>query len=241
MAAAPNIIDASATYIRIESVANIFATLSSFALVALVTLGREQWLYVLTGFRLVLSVVFDSLLISNLPFSLQLGVNGIGWSNLAANGILFIVALFLDVAINTEMLRQKVRNYALLTASICGLWVISIPGWKPFMSSILGYADVDQLFQLVLLLLGFYVVYSFQSLAHAIFLGLGKTNYILVQSLITNAVYYGGAFLLYRVGIWTPTLTSIAMLFGWGMVFGGVVTSILYWWLLQSRKRLVTQ
>lgn len=319
MAAAPNIIDASATYIRIESVANIFVTLSSFALVALVTLGRERWLYVLTGSRLVLSLVFDSLLISNLPFSLHLGVNGIGWSNLATNGILLVVALVLldkegvtvgigeklsfewireffrvgslsglesfvrnfaymmmvvrmvnvvqeqglywiannfiwgwlllpvtqlaelvkrDVAANAKMLQQKVRNYALLTASICGLWVVSIPGWKSFMSGILGYADVDRLFQLVLLLLGFYVVYSFQSLVHAVFLGLGKTNYILVQSLITNAVYYGGAFLLYRAGIWAPTLTGIAMLFGWGMVFGGAVTAVLYWKLLQSRKRL---
>lgn len=166
MAAAPNIIDASATYIRIESVANIFVTLSSFALVALVTLGRERWLYVLTGSRLVLSLVFDSLLISNLPFSLHLGVNGIGWSNLATNGILLVVALVL----------------------------------------------LDK---------------------EGVTVGIGE-----VQSLITNAVYYGGAFLLYRAGIWAPTLTGIAMLFGWGMVFGGAVTAVLYWKLLQSRKRL---
>lgn len=95
MAAAPDIIEASATYIRIESFANIFATLFSFALVALVTLGREKWLYAITGARLVLSILLDCLFFSNLPFSLRLGVNGIGWSNLAANGILFVVALAL--------------------------------------------------------------------------------------------------------------------------------------------------
>lgn len=97
MAAAPDIIDASAAYIRIESFANIFATLFSFALVALVTLSREKWLYVLTGARLVFSILLDCLLLSNLPFSLRIGVNGIGWSNLAANGILFAVALVLLV------------------------------------------------------------------------------------------------------------------------------------------------
>lgn len=61
MAAAPDIIEASATYIRIESFANIFATLFSFALVALVTLGREKWLYAITGARLVLSILLDCL------------------------------------------------------------------------------------------------------------------------------------------------------------------------------------
>ena len=78
MAAASNIIEASVTYIRIESFANIFATLFSFALVALVTLSREKWLYVLTGARLVFSILLDCLLLSNLPFSLRIGVNGIG-------------------------------------------------------------------------------------------------------------------------------------------------------------------
>lgn len=293
MAAAPDIIDASAAYIRIESFANIFATLFSFALVALVTLGREKWLYVLTGARLVLSILLDCLLLSNLPFSLRLGVNGIGWSNLAANGILFAVALVLlaregvplggklsfgwareffrvgslsglesfvrnfaymvmvvrmvnqlgelvkrDVATDASSLRQKVQSYAVLTAGICWVWVISIPLWRPFMSGILGYADTDRLVQLVLLLLGFYVVYAFQNIIHAVFFGLGKTNYILVQSVVTNAVYYGGAFLLYRAGIWVPTLNGIALLFGWGMVFGAGVTAVLYFWLLRSRKQL---
>lgn len=42
-----------------------------------------------------LSILLDCLFFSNLPFSLRLGVNGIGWSNLAANGILFVVALAL--------------------------------------------------------------------------------------------------------------------------------------------------
>lgn len=67
MAASPDILDASAAYIRIESVANIFGALSSFTLVALVTLGREKYLYLFTAARLVLSVVSDSLLISSLP------------------------------------------------------------------------------------------------------------------------------------------------------------------------------
>ncbi len=37
-----------------------------------------------------------------------------------------------------------------------------------------------------------------------------KTEYMLLESVATNTVYYGVAYLLYRAGIWTPTLTGIA-------------------------------
>ena len=93
MAADPSLTEASVSYIRLESAANIFGVLGSFALAALVTLDRERYLYLLTVARLVLSVAFDALLISALPFSLRLGVNGIGYSNLLVNGLLLGVSL----------------------------------------------------------------------------------------------------------------------------------------------------
>ena len=93
MAAEPGITEASVSYIRLESIASIFGMLGSFTLVALVTLGREKYLYLLTVFRLILSLALDTLLISALPFSLHLGVNGIGYSNLIVNGLLFALSL----------------------------------------------------------------------------------------------------------------------------------------------------
>lgn len=258
MAAAPDIIDASAAYIRIESFANIFATLFSFALVALVTLGREKWLYVLTGARLVLSILLDCLLLSNLPFSLRLGVTGIGWSNLATNGILFAAALVLLTSEGVPLagklsfgwvleffrvgslsgLESFVRNSAYMVMVVRMVNVVQEQGLYWMANNFIWGWLLLPITQLVLLLLGFYVVYAFQNIIHAVFFGLGKTNYILVQSVVTNAVYYGGAFLLYRAGIWVPTLNGIALLFGWGMVFGAGVTAVLYFWLLRSRKQL---
>lgn len=318
MAASPDILDASAAYIRIESVANIFGALSSFTLVALVTLGREKYLYLFTAARLVLSVVSDSLLISALPFSLQLGVNGVGYSNILVNGLLFVVSLVLltpegipivgsgklsfdwlqewgrvsglsgfesfvrnaaymvmvgrivnvvqtqgiywvansfiwswlllpvtqlgelikqEVATGPEMMRRRAIGYFKLTAVICGIWILSIPLWKPFMSTVLGYADVDRLFQLVIILLGFYVVYAFQNVVDSMFYGLGKTQYLLFQSVVTNAVYYGGAFLLYQMGLWTPSLTGIALMFGCGMAFDVAASFDTYWYFCRKENR----
>ena len=88
MATDVSILDASAEYIRIESVANIFLILTQFALVALVTVNKSKYLYVLTFARLLLSLICDTFLVSSLPVSLNLGVNGIAYSNIIVNGLL---------------------------------------------------------------------------------------------------------------------------------------------------------
>ena len=57
MATDTSILEPSASYIRIESIANIFAILTQFALVALVTINKSKYLYALTGARMVLSTM----------------------------------------------------------------------------------------------------------------------------------------------------------------------------------------
>ena len=95
MATDASIIDASATYIRIESVANLILILTQFTLVALVTINKSKYLYILTFARLVLSLVCDTFLVSSLPISLSLGVNGIGYSNIIVNIVLLCISLLL--------------------------------------------------------------------------------------------------------------------------------------------------
>ena len=92
MAVNVDIIQESASYIRIESVANIFIMISSFLTVALVSTGKDIFLYVFAFARLVLSLMTDYFFVSEHTFSLRLGINGIGWSNIVVNGILALVA-----------------------------------------------------------------------------------------------------------------------------------------------------
>ena len=317
MAADPAIVHASAAYIRIESIANIFAVLAQFALVTLITVDKSRYLYMITGMRLVLSLVCDTLLVSALPVSANLGVNGIGYSNIIVNllllgascvilekerikiltqekldftwmkefvrigsisglesfvrnvaymvmivrmvnvvgeqgtywvannfiwGWLLLPVLQLgelikqEVATNRENIRRNSLGYFGITAVICVLWLVSIPVWKPFMAHVLGFQDVDKLFGLALLLVGFYVFYAFQNVFDSTFYGLGKTNYMLFESIVTNTVYYGIAFVLYTAKIWTPTLTGIALLFGIGNVFDSIVSLGAYVYLLKKEK-----
>ena len=317
MATDTTIIAASATYIRTESIANIFVVLTQFALVALVTVNKSRYLYAMTAVRLGLCLIADTFLVSSLPVSAKLGVNGIAYSNIIVNAILLVASIVLltkekihifkkeklnfawakefakigglsglesfvrnvaymvmigrmvnvvseqgtywvaynfiwgwlllpviqlgelikqEVAANQENLRRNSLGYFGITAMICAFWFVSIPAWKPFMAHILGFADVEKLFSLVMLLIGFYVFYAVQNVFDATFYGLGKPNYMLFESVVTNTFYYGIAFVLYITGIWVPTLTGIALLFGIGNVFDSVVSLCAYVFLLKKQR-----
>ena len=317
MATDPSIIESSVSYIRIESVANVFSILTQFVLVVLVTVNKSKYLYALTGAKLVLCLVSDTFLVSTLPVSANLGVNGIGYSNIIVNALLLVVSLVLlakegikvfakaklnfswakefakvggisgveslvrnvaymvmiarmvnvvgeqgtywvannfiwgwlllpilqlgelikqEVATDKENIRKNSLGYFSITAIISVAWFISIPLWKPFMTHILAFSDVDKLFNLAMILVGFYVLYAIQNIFDSTFYGLGKTNYMLFESVVTNTIYYGIAFILYIANVWTPTLTGIALLFGIGNAFDSIVSLVAYIFLLKKEK-----
>ena len=92
----------------------------------------------------------------------------------------------------------------------------------------MGFGDAGKLFGLVLVLIGFYVLYAYQNVFDATFYGRGKTKYMLFESVVTNSVYYGLFFVLYLTGVWTPTLIGIALMFGGGNAFDSVVSWLAY-------------
>ena len=104
------------------------------------------------------------------------------------------------------------------------------------MTHVLGFTDVDKLFELVMVLVGFYILYAIQNVFDATFYGLGKTNYMLFESVVTNTIYYGIAFILYATNMWVPTLTGIALLFGIGNAFDSIVSMVAYGYLLRKEK-----
>ena len=152
-----------------------------------------------TGAKLILSVGLDMLLVSDLSCSAKLGVNGIGYSKMVnmvgeqgtywvANnfiwGWLLLPILSLGDLIKKETATDKnaVKNntigYFTMTAIVIVVWCALIPVYKPFMSKVLNYSDVDHLFKLVMVLFGignaFDTVVSFG--AYVFFLKRNKIN-----------------------------------------------------------------
>ena len=111
MAVSSDIISESANYIRIECIANIFGILYSFICVALITIGKDKLVYAITAAKLILSLILDTLLVSTLPVSLNLGVNGIGISNIISNLILFVIAVILIYKCGYPLFRKEKLSF----------------------------------------------------------------------------------------------------------------------------------
>ncbi len=111
MAVSPDIIPESASYIRIECIANDFGILYSFICVALITVGRDKLVYAITAAKLILSMILDTLFVSTLPVSLKLGVNGIGVSNIISNLIMFVLSAVLLRSCGYPIFKKKKLSF----------------------------------------------------------------------------------------------------------------------------------
>lgn len=109
-------------------------------------------------------------------------------------------------------------NYYFIAAASAMLWVVTIPTWTPFFRYAQGLENAGEIFGIVIKLIPFYIAYAGCAIIDNIFVGLGKTSYNAVNSLIINLGYYGVFYILYRAGVITFTMNTIILMFGFGMV-----------------------
>ena len=317
MASDPSTMDATVTYIRLESVASTISILSKFITVLLVTLGKDKYMYILLGIQTGLSMLLDTFLISKLPFSANMGVNGIALANIAVSVVLVVVAiLFLkredihvfrrkklefgwlkeygkiglfsglesfvrniafmlmvsrlvnviaeqgtywvannfiwtwlllpatalydvikkETAEDKDNIRTKTLGYIVVSTLFSALWFATIPLWKPFIQYVLNSDAYETIFYIVLIQSGFYVAYIFNCICDGTIYGRGKTHYMLWESIFTNGIYYVTMFILWKTGVWVPTLTGIALMFGIGMAIDLIPTFGCYLYLLKKEQ-----
>lgn len=316
MAQQADLVSATVTYIRWESLAVVFSILFRFLLPVFILINKERYIYIFLAIQMFLSVLFDTLLISSLPFSLNIGVNGIAFSNLLTNMILVVICLFFlsqagykilstkqplsfgwtrewlriggysgveslvrnlafmlvilrminvvneqgtfwvtnnfiwgwlllpvlalgelikrDCAEDSDNIKRNFRGYMSLTTIFVMLWIVTIPLWKVFLINVMGIQNPTAIFNIALISLAFYIVFAYNNVIDSIFYGIGRTELMLVQSLATNLIFYVGAYSLYLKGIFIPSLTGIAILFGLGIVFDSLITFFLYYKLMKK-------
>lgn len=318
MAQDTSLLEATITYIRLETVAALFSTLVKFLMIVFITIKQDKKMYVLLAVQMVLSIILDTFLISALPISIKMGVNGIAVTNIIVNIILLVTSVLLllkekififsrekfefawmkewfhvgkysglesllrnaafmimivrmvnlvaeqgnywvannfiwgwlllpglaladlvkqETAADENNIRTKTFGYITLTVIFSIVWLLSIPLWKPFLQYVMNVTDYETVFYIALIQTGFYLTFLFNScIFDATFYGRGKTKYMLIQSLFIDALYYGVMFILYLTGIFVPTLTSIALMFGIGMTLDFIPTMIIYIFMLKKQN-----
>lgn len=316
MAQSPDLIEETVVYVRWESVASIFSTLWRYILLVLITLKKERYLYISLILQLVLTVIFDTFLLSSLPFSLNLGVNAIAYTNILVNLVLVVISFsFLakekiyvwkksfdfswlkswwrvgrfsglesfvrnlafsvmiirlinevseqgnywvannfiwgwllipvlalgdlikkETAEDESKIKENTLGYFFISTIIIVFWIATIPLWNWFLQTFMNVSNPDTILSIIYLQLFFYITFAFNNVIDSIFYGIGRTDYMLYQSLFVNGIFYGGAFILYLIGFFQPTLTSIALMFGIGLLIDAIPTVYLFQQLLKKKK-----
>jgi len=305
--------ETTSTFLKIKT-AGIPILLLSMALVIIVeTINRKRMLLTLAILQVVYRFIFDSLFYGGYPFSLNLGVLGVAWSDLIASLGLLITALIMIKPIAFAKVRNLmsfftlkdwkvylrvggwsgldslVRNFAyffmivrllnLLGENAIGgyylamhifwsfllvpilalsesakvlianhstdlnrvralwysslaiggiivlLWLIFLPFWgsvAAFLNSNSEFVNISG--KAMVLLTVPYILLALNLVTDSIFYGVGKTRYMAYQAIITNGTVYIIAFIAYFTGFWTPTFTSIMILFGIGILVDSILT-----------------
>ncbi|PKK99749.1 MAG: multidrug transporter [Tenericutes bacterium HGW-Tenericutes-2] len=312
------LVDQTVDYIRLETFAALFSTLTRFIMLVLITLKKDKYMYITLGVQMVLSIIIDTFLISSMSFSLNMGVNGIAVSNIIVNIFILLIAFALlkreniniftkeklsfawirewfyvgkfsglesflrnfafmimiirmvnvvseqgnywitnnfiwhwlllpalaladlvkkEIGEDQDNIRSKTFGYLMFASIFAIIWLLSIPLWKPFLQYVMNVQDYNTVFNIVLIQTVFYLTFIFNScIFDSTFYGLGKTKYMLIQSICIDVFYYGIAFILYITGVFVPTLIGISLLFGIGMVMDLIPTMILYVRLLKKKE-----
>ncbi|MBU0996902.1 MAG: multidrug transporter [Firmicutes bacterium] len=316
MAQDVTLITETAKYIRLETIAAIFSTMVRFLVIVLVTIKKDKYLYIVLGIQMALSILLDTFFVSSLDISLDLGVNGIAYTNIIVNVMLLVLTLFIlkkedihlfqkkklsfgwikswgkvggisglesfvrnfafmmmiirmvnvvgeqgtfwvannfiwgwlllpvlqlgelvkrDCGENIDSIKSKSLGYFGITAIIVIIWFATVPLWKPFLRDVMQLSNYQDVFFIAIISVGFYVLFAFNNVIDSIFYGIGRTDYMLFQSLAINIIFYGTMFILYIIGVYQPTLTLIALMFAVGTALDSVLTYFMFAWMLKKR------
>lgn len=133
-------------------------------------------------------------------------------------------------------IKNNTIGYFVITTIIVILWFVSFPLWEPFLKNVLKLSNYKEVLNIVIISIGFYVLFAYNNVIDSIFYGIGKTSYMLFQSIVINVIVYGTAFVLYVNGIYKPTLIKIALMFAGGTALDSILTYFIFAWMLRKRK-----
>jgi Na+-driven multidrug efflux pump len=310
----PEIIrETTSTFLKIKTAGVPVFLLSAASVIVVETINRKRMLLTLAILQVFYRFILDSFFYGGYPFSLDLGVLGIAWSDLVAGFALLVTVLIMIRSIVFEKVRSfisfftfkdwkvylkvggwsgldslirniayffiiirllnllgensiggyylamhifwsfllvpilalsetakvlianhssditRVRSLWYSSLAIAGiivlLWLIFLPFWGIFAAFLNSNGEVvDLSVKAMALLIVPYILLALNTVTDSIFYGVGKTQYQAYQAIITNGTVYVIAFLAYLTGYWTPTFTSILIIFGIGILVDSIMT-----------------
>ena len=122
--------------------------------------------------------------------------------------------------------KLKQLNYYSIVVFTIIVWFSLIPTYNWFFGTVEGLGNPTRIFEIVLKNLGFYIAFALSQIPDAIFVGMGKTKYNAINSLICNIGYYGLWFILYQTNVVIMSMNMIIVMFGVGNIVHWIVSIV---------------
>jgi len=311
-------------FIKIKTATIPLFLLSMASVIIVETVNRKKFLLTIAILQVVYQFVFDSLFYGGYPFSLNLGVLGVAWAEIASGTCLFITTLILlrhiifdkvksffsfftlrdwkvylrvggwsgldslvrnlayffmivrllnllgensiggyylamhiiwsfllvPILALAESTRVLIANHSediyrvrqlwysalIIGGIIIVIWIVLLPFWGDFARLLNSNTEIVDFSQTAMIFLIVpYILLALNMITDSIFYGVGKTQYQAYQAIITNGTAYVIAFILYLAGAWTPSFTSVLILFGIGIIIDSILTVYYAWRVLFPR------
>lgn len=124
------LINQAATYIRLESFANIFIIVFQFFIIINVSLENYKEIFIVSILKTVITIIFDFIFISQYPISINIGVNGIAYNNIFSNFISIIILIILLNKKEYNIFSKEIKFNFLYNINIGKINIIS--GFESF-------------------------------------------------------------------------------------------------------------
>ena len=124
-----------------------------------------------------------------------------------------------------ERVRVLWRASILITGAMMLMWIALSPWLSTFANALSDDPDIVDAARVAFAILFVpYIIFCFNTVTDAVFYGLGKTQYMAYQSILTNGTVYLGAFILYVTGVWQVSYPGIMALFAIGILVDSALT-----------------
>lgn len=143
--------------------------------------------------------------------------------------------LLIPISALSEVIRRDCKdgykslaqsNYYVIGVGVVLAWITTMSLWTPFFKYAEGLQNSEEIFAIVLKLAPFYVAYIGCAIIDNIFIGVGKTYYNAINSIIINFGYYGIFYALYLTKAIVFDMNAIILMFGFGMVVHFIISLI---------------
>jgi hypothetical protein len=232
----PNLVDIGAAYSEI--IANIIiAVLSTLILFKYNLLSFKKltfnwtidWIKIgmFAGLQIFIDNIFYAIMICKMVNAVSESGNYWVANNFIWGWLLVPVLCISEIVKKNDLETLTFKNSWSYCSVIAGVWITSIPLWKPFITHAMAI-EANEILNILYILVPFYLAYLPSTIIDSWFVSKGKVIYNSINSLIVNVVYYGVLYVLFQKNIFEANMIFIIYMFGVGMIVHLIVSIAFY-------------